>query len=351
MAKQHPTLPRSSERSENGPGRSLAVSVVMPAYNAAKLLPSTLPPLIEMLAAGEVAEVIVVNDRSPDNTARIAAELGAQVIETPVNGGPGAARNLAASQAVGDILWFVDSDVIAHRDGAERVRAAFADPAVGAVFGSYDSDPGDPHWFSRYKNLMHRYYHQASHGDATTFWAGCGAVRKDVFHEVGGFDALTYAVPSIEDIELGYRISGAGHRICLDPDLQGKHLKGWRVRNAIHTDIFCRALPWSRLMIAREGLSDNLNTSWSERMKAIIALSLLLSLATLVVAPQIWPIPLFLLALAILANWRFARFLHMQGGLTLAVPGVLYHQLYFAYSSITFAWCLVEYHLRAKRTI
>lgn len=328
----------------------LSITVVMPAYKAAHLLPRVLPPLFEMLHAGRVDEVLVIDDQSPDNTAQIARDMGATVLVTPRNGGPGLARNLAGEHAKGDVLWFVDSDVIAWPDGPERIRAAFAEgDDIGAVFGSYDDAPDGPSWFSRYKNLLHRHHHQRANREATTFWAGCGAVRADVYAEVGGFDVETYEIPSIEDIELGYRIIASGRRILVDPDFQGKHLKVWTVRGAIHTDIFCRALPWSRLMISREGLANDLNTSGAERLKALVAGAFLLSVLALPFAPGIWPVTLGLLALAFAGNLSFARLLYANGGLSLTVPGILFHQIYYVYSAATYVWCLAEYHLLGRK--
>jgi GT2 family glycosyltransferase len=321
----------------------------MPAYNAERLLPRVLAPLMAMQRRGEIAEVIVVDDVSPDNTAAIAGDLGARVIVMDKNGGPGAARNRAAEEAVGDILWFVDSDVIAWEDGASKVAAAFADPEVAAVFGSYDSTPDGQHWFSRYKNLMHRFYHQNANRDAHTFWAGCGAVRKDMFRQIGGFDVETYKVPSIEDIELGYRIRRAGGRIAVDPTLLGKHLKVWTPKGAIHTDIFRRALPWSRLMISREGVHNDLNTSHGEKAKAVIAGLLILSLLSLPFASHLWPVPLGLVALSLVANRSFVRFMYANGGLGFATATFLYHQIYYVYSAAAFAWCLFEYHVLGVR--
>ena len=233
------------------------ISVVMPAYNAAHHLPRVLAPLLAMRNAGEIAEIIVVDDQSTDTTAEVARDLGARVLMNPSRGGPGAARNHAATQAIGDILWMVDSDVIAHPGGAAQIAKAFQDATVHAVFGSYDDAPADQSWMSQYKNLMHRYYHQRARHEASTFWAGCGAMRKSAFLAVGGFDVETYKRPSIEDIELGYRVKASGGRILVLPDLLGKHLKIWTIRNAIHTDIFCRALPWSRLMIDRKSTRVN----------------------------------------------------------------------------------------------
>jgi len=250
------------------------------------------------------------------------------VLTTSVNGGPGSARNLAAEYALGDILWFIDSDVVAHLDAAGHVLSAFLDPEVAAVFGSYDEAPDGQSWFSRYKNLLHRYHHQRARRDATTFWAGCGAVRADVFREVGGFDVATYRVPSIEDIELGYRISGIGYRILLDPDLQCKHLKVWTIRGGVFTDIFRRALPWSRLMISREGLTNDLNTSAGERVRAALAGLLLLSILGLPFLHGLWPLMAMVLAVALTANLPFALFCWRIGGFWFALRSVLFHQVF-----------------------
>jgi len=321
----------------------------MPAFRAEELLPQVLPPLIDLKARGEVAEVLVVDDQSPDATGEVARCLSARVLVTPVNGGPGAARNLAAQEAKGDVLWFIDSDVIAHPNCAARIQEAFRDPEVGAVFGSYDDSPQSTYWFSQYKNLLHHYHHQRGKRDARTFWSGCGAVRKDVFIEVGGFDIETYEVPSIEDIELGYRISGAGYRIVLDPEMQCKHLKHWTIRKAIETDIFNRALPWSRLIISREGISDDLNVSVVERMRAILAFAFLLSVLALPVAAGIWPVTLATAVLAFALNWSFFRLLLGRQGPAAAIASMLYHQIYYAYSAAVFAWCLFEFHVLGRR--
>lgn len=323
----------------------LTISVIMPAFNAAHYMPVVLAPLLKMLGDGEIAELIVVDDQSTDDTASVASGLGARVLTNPQRGGPGAARNFAAQHAKGDIIWLVDSDVIAHSGGPAQILEAFKDPVVHAVFGSYDDAPAGQSWLSSYKNLMHRYYHQRGKREASTFWAGCGALRKAAFLDVGGFDVATYTRPSIEDIELGYRLRAAGGRILLLPDLLGKHLKVWTLRNAVHTDIFCRAIPWSRLMIGREGITDDLNASKTERLRAVIAGLLVLSLLALPFAPQVWWLALALLLIAIVANWPLLTFLNKAGGFGLAVRGGLYHQLYYIYSSAAFAWCLLEWVL------
>lgn len=321
------------------------ISAIVPAYRAAHLLPQVLAPLIAMRDRGELAEVLVVDDCSPDETADVARKLGASVMVTPANGGPGVARNLAANVATGEVLWFVDSDVIAWPDGAVKLAAHFADLAVAAVFGSYDAAPAGQSWFSRYKNLMHRYYHQTARRTATTFWAGCGAVRADMFRRLGGFDVSIYRVPSIEDIELGYRIHAAGGVIVVDPTLLGKHLKVWTIRNAIFTDIFRRALPWSRLMIAREGLGDDLNTSRAERLRAVLAGVFLLALLGAPFVAGLWKIAALLFVAALLGNWPLTSFFITHLGPLRALAAMAYHQVYYVYAAGSFAWCLFEFHV------
>ena len=216
------------------------------------------------------------------------------------------------------------------------------------MFGSYDDDPGGRYWFSRYKNLLHRFHHQHARRDARTFWAGCGAVRASAFRDVAGFDVDTYRKPSIEDIELGYRIVGAGGRILVEPDLLGKHLKVWTIRNAIHTDIYRRALPWARLMITREGLGDDLNTGQAERVRALVALLLVASLPALLVWPGLWPLTLLLCVAAVAGNWKLATFLYRNGGLGFAAKSLIYHQVYYIYSASVYVWCLFEFHVLGR---
>lgn len=328
------------------------VSVIMPVYNASHFLPLVLPPLLDMQRRGEVLEVILVDDVSTDNSVAVARDLGATVLPSPRNAGPGAARNIGSAKARGDILWFVDSDVIAHEDGARKVRVAFPDAATVAVFGSYDDAPPARNFMSQYKNLVHHFYHQKGREDASTFWAGCGAVRRAEFLAAGGYDAARYAKPSIEDIELGYRLRARGGRIRLERALRCTHLKVWTVAGVFKTDIFMRALPWARLMLTQVGMTDDLNVSKAERLRAVLAGLFALSIPAPILAPSLGWLTAALLFGVFAANWGFFTFLRRRKGVAFAVLGLLFHQVYYLYSSAAFAWCWFEARLgRAGRPI
>jgi GT2 family glycosyltransferase len=200
------------------------------------------------------------------------------VVERPAHLGPAAARNLGAGEATGEVLVFVDADVEIHRDAFIRIRRAFEDEELTALFGSYDDDPDAGRVVSDIRNLLHHHVHQSGAGPATTFWAGLGAVRRDVFLEFGGFDERRYPVPSVEDIELGMRLHAEGRRIILDPNLQGKHLKEWDLSDLVRTDVFRRGVPWLRLVLERRADSVALNLGWRHRLSVAAALLLLVAL-------------------------------------------------------------------------
>jgi hypothetical protein len=339
-----PAVPVDPARLADASASPLAVSVVMPVYNGETVLRASLAPLAAMRRSGQIAEIIVVDDGSTDASAGIARELGARVLSSGGRLGPGGARNVAAAHAVGDILWFVDADVVVHDDAAKALTAAFASSGAAAVFGSYDDRPAGRNFLSQYKNLVHHFYHHRGGGDAQTFWAGCGAIRRDAFLASGGFDAKSYPYPSIEDIELGYRLRDRGYRIMLAPEIQGTHLKIWRLANLLHTDTVRRALPWARLIQSRGRLPDALNIGVGERIRAALAGALILAaaLAATSLAPP-W-LPLALLAAVAIANAALFRFFQGRGVL-FAVGAVAFHQLYYLYSSAVYAGCWLERRL------
>jgi GT2 family glycosyltransferase len=199
--------------------------------------------------------------------------------------GPAAARNTGALEADGDVLVFVDSDVLVHADAFGRVREAFrSDPGLTAVFGSYDDDPRAPGVVSGFRNLLHHHVHQKSPGPVKTFWAGLGAIRRDAFEAAGGFDGGRFERASVEDIDLGLRLTRTGSRIELDPELQGTHLRRWTLGGMLWTDLVRRGMPWVAVLLRNRGSRPwRLNLAWRNRV------SMLLLFAAVVAAVAVQP--------------------------------------------------------------
>jgi GT2 family glycosyltransferase len=207
----------------------------------------------------------VCDDGSCDASGEIAASLAARVVRLDTPSGPAAARNAGAREALHDTLVFLDGDVRAHPDTLSRLLAPLEEPAVGAAFGSYDAAPTERTWVSLYKNLAHHFVHQRSSPEASTFWAGCGAVRREAFERVGGFDER-YRHPSIEDVDLGQRLRAAGFRIRLVEEAQVTHLKRWTLASWLVSDLRDRAIPWGRLVRSGRPLPRDLNFRSADRL-------------------------------------------------------------------------------------
>ena len=278
-----------------------------------------------------LSAIVPATDAPPTLAACVAAlEAAAEppdeviVVERAAAPGPAAARNEGAEQAGGDLLVFVDADVVVHADAFARIRRAFADDdGLDALFGSYDDAPAADGVVSGFRNLLHHHVHQSSPGEATTFWAGLGAVRKTAFDAEGGFDAGRYPEPSVEDIELGMRLAASGRRIRLDPGIQGTHLKAWTLASMLRTDFAQRGVPWVELLLERPGARSALNLGWRHRLSAAAAVSG--ACALLAARPR----PALAAAAAlVLLNADFYALLSRRIGPSGAVAGVGLHALH-----------------------
>jgi glycosyltransferase involved in cell wall biosynthesis len=313
----------------------MRLTVIIPAYNSRAFLHQALQALA--VSCRPPDEVIVVDDGSTDGTGTLAQSLGAHVIRLPDGPrGPARARNRGAAEASGDLLVFLDADVAAHPDTLTRMEARFREqPDLAALFGSYDADPPSPGYVSRFRNLLHHFTHQTSAREACTFWSGCGAIRRETFVALGGFDE-SYRSPAVEDIELGMRLRQTGQHILLDPDLQVTHLKVWTFASLLFSDIFGRAVPWTRLIMQQDRLPRTLNLSLNSRVSALLAWGELVLFGLGFWSPAAWLGFLLVLGLQVLLNRQLYLLFADKGPLAFLLTAVGMHHLYLLYSSLTF---------------
>ena len=278
--------------------------MVIPAHNSARDLERCLAAL--QLSTRACHECIVVDDASSDDSAKVAERAGYRLIRLKANSGPAVARNAGAARATGDVLFFIDSDVCVEPDTLQRVADHFAsDPELDALIGSYDDQPQQPDFLSQYKNLFHHFVHQSGSEVASTFWSGCGAIRRDVFLRYSGFSE-DYKRPAIEDIELGYRLKADGRKILLDKQLQVKHLKAWTFWRLLRTDIFDRGIPWTELIWRDASMPADLNLQISQRISVVLVYLLVLSVTGVAIYFQgLYLVPLLFLALLLMTNYWF----------------------------------------------
>ena len=274
-------------------------------------------------------EVIVVSDGAPESARDFARRQGYRVLHTRTGQGPAHARNKGAKAATGEVLFFLDADVLVHSDAVEKVARRFNDqPEYSALIGSYDDSPGDDAFLSQYRNLLHHYTHQHGNEETITFWGACGAIRAEAFWAVGGFDT-DYERPSIEDIELGFRLREAGFRIRLDPSIQVTHLKGWDALSVLKTDILDRALPWTRLLLEQQSLPDDLNVRQNERWSTVAAFALPGLLLASMEVPALGGLAAVIGGGFLTLNLPFYRFLQRRRGVRFSIRAVFWHWVYY----------------------
>lgn len=279
----------------------------------------------EQIRSPSLAVVVPATDRPPTLGRCLAAvRVGSDpadeivVVAEPAGAGPATARNLGVARTEADVIAFVDADVEVEPDALARLRRAFAEsPQLDALFGSYDQRPEAPGAVSRFRNLRHHHVHTSSPGAAETFWAGLGAVRREPFVRVGGFDERRFEWASIEDIELGMRLHRGGARIRLDPSVRGRHLKRWTLASMVRTDLTRRGIPWVRLQLEQRRATRALNLSWPRRLAALAALAA----AAGAIARRPRAAASATIALVVLEA-PFLALLRQAGGMRLAVAGV-----------------------------
>ena len=325
---------------------AVKISVIVPVHYGGDKLRRCLTSIAHANPSPE--ELIVVGDGDTDGSWSIAGEFGAKSLKLEVSGGPARARNIGAMAAKGDILLFIDADVIVPTDIIGRVAAVFQEkPGIDALIGSYDDEPEERNFLSQYKNLFHHYVHQRSRREASTFWGACGAIRRDVFLAAGGFDE-GYHRSSIEDIAFGYRLRKAGYKILLAKEIQVKHLKYWGIRSLVRSDFLDRALPWTELILQRGGFINDLNLSFSSRISVVLIYAMLI---TMIVA--VWSVKALVLTgaftmLLIVINLPvYGFFLHKRGAWFM-MKMIPWHWLYYFYSGLAFLTAIGR-HLLLRR--
>ena len=315
---------------------AVRISVIIPVRNGGSQFERCLRAFQSLETPAH--EIFVVDDGSSDGSARLAAAAGMRLLHTEVPGsGPAQARNLAAQHATGEVLFFCDADVEIRPDTLARIRQSFdADPELAALFGSYDAEPSHSGLISQYKNLFHHYVHQHGATDASTFWSGCGAIRRDVFVKHGGFPTH-YRLPSIEDIDLGHSLKKSGQRIKLDKTLQVKHLKHWTLRNLLHSDIVARGIPWTRLILRERAFLNDLNLQTHNRASvASVYLGLLCAVLGFWQS-NFWLGVILTGSVLLVLNRDLYRFFIQQRGLRFTFGAIGLHWFYYFYNGISFS--------------
>ena len=234
------------------------LSVVVPTSRD----PATLPKVLGALARSDLPrkfwELVIVNDGTTDATVAAAAPFADTIVRIAGRPhGPAYARNRGVEVARGEIVVFVDADLVVRPDTLRRFAWAFLQsPDVAAVYGAYATDGESRGLISQYRDLLNHHLHHHGRGQGDGFWVDCGAVRREALLAVGMFNEWLFTRPQIEALELGQRLRGQGYRIEYHGEIQGTHLKRWTLFGMIAADLKDRGVPRSRLSAEVHNATD-----------------------------------------------------------------------------------------------
>ena len=199
---------------------SLPASILIPTYNGASrihhCLDALTPQIEEQKAQGRDVEILVIDDGSKDETAKVVSRYPGVRLISQANAGPASARNRGAREARGKILFFTDDDCVPMPDWLDAMLACFDDSEIVGAKGIYRTHQ---------KSLAARFV-QIEYEDKYRLMAGPPSIDfidtysagfiRDRFQEMNGYDT-SFPVACAEDIELSYRMSARGWKMKFAP--------------------------------------------------------------------------------------------------------------------------------------
>ncbi len=309
---------------------SLPLSVVVSVRNAAATLREVLVAIRASDLRADSYEVIVVDDASSDSSVAIAARYADTVVRLGGrSSGQAYARNRGVEVARGEVLAFVDADTVVRPDTLSRVLATLREkPEVDAVSASRDAKAGAGNFISQYWNLLLRFGEQYHSGNCAQFAPGCGAIRRRAFLSAGMYDEWRFSSPSLESVELGGRLLGAGRGALLSRELTVLHVKEWTI-GAICEEVWkrsvllARSLGYSRMNAVAP--SEVVFTLTRALIPAALALGTLMLVAAFIPPPPIGSQLLVALMVLIMTNLPLHRFYATTRGLAFAAMSAPIH--------------------------
>lgn len=317
----------------------LSLSIVVPARNAADTLSDALCAILATRLPRNSYELIVVDDASDDSTATIGARHADKVVRLSGRSqGAAYARNRGVELARGEIVAFVDDDVLVRPDTLPRILATLAEhPTIDAVSAVHDATPRARSFFSQYWNLLLRFGEQRHLDEKAHFPSGCGAVRRTVLLTAGMFDEWRFPTASLEAVELGQRLKGSGHRLVLMPELEITRLKRWTLRAVCgeawqRSTLLSRSLGYQRTRASAP--SEVVFTLSRSLIPGLGILGSLIFVAAFLPEPRVAFKGAIALTALLLTNLPVYRFYQRSRGVGFAIAAVPVHLVVQAVSGI-----------------
>lgn len=204
------------------------ISIVIPTWNGENRLKKNLPKVLAVAKKNHIKEIIVVDDKSKDNSVKVIKNEFPEVtlLQKDKNTGFSSTVNLGVSKTSADLVVLLNNDASPKEDFLDALLPLFDDQEVFSV----SCNVGGIWNKAEFKNGFF-WHSQAKDGGYTdkphqTLWAsgGSGIFRKDIWDQLGGLDELFDPFYE-EDVDLGYRALKRGFINLWEPKSLVEHYK------------------------------------------------------------------------------------------------------------------------------
>ncbi|MGE4514371.1 MAG: glycosyltransferase family 2 protein [Chryseobacterium sp.] len=188
----------------------LSISVIIPVYNAAQFLEKSVQSALQF---DEVKEILLIEDKSTDNSLEICEKLASEnsrikLFQHPDkrNHGAGASRNLGIEKATGNFIAFLDADDYYLYNRFEAEKEIFRDPAIDGVFGAigveYLTEKGRQEFQAKFKDIPLTTVKYPAEGEEV--FRGLLSLTPKIFGTFFHLNALTIKKSAVEKYKLRF---------------------------------------------------------------------------------------------------------------------------------------------------
>ena len=201
--------------------RNMKFSIVIPAHNEAEYVGQAIKTVLGQDYPRRDFEIIVVDNNSEDETAKVAKSAGADKVVKETNQGTNSARERGFKESKGEIIAFLDADCEAPPDWLQKIERSLKASGVAAVSGPYN------YGFAGFKKrLLKLYFRLIANIDRVLYFVfrkktgiifgGNFAVWKWAIQKIGGLPPLKFWG---DDTAIAMVLSRKAGRVIFDPTI------------------------------------------------------------------------------------------------------------------------------------
>ena len=302
------------------------ISVVIPNYNGSKTVGKCLEAVLS--SKYDRYEVIVVDDKSSDNSVEIINSFPCRLIKLAKHAGAAKARNTGVRESAGEIIFFIDADCIVSGDTLSLVHKAIKGQKNTVIGGSYTPLPYDNNFFSIFQSIFIN-YSELKQKKPDYIATHSMAIEKSIFEKNNGFSEKF--LPVLEDVEFSHRLRRSGHQLLMEPDILVRHIFNFTFWKSLK-NAFRKSRYWTMYSLGNRDVFRDSGTA-SQGLKVNVLSNFLIMLFLLLYF--FMPSRIFLVLLLMISginlylNRNLLRAFYRTKGALFAIPASLYYMLIY----------------------